>query len=157
MQEHEIDPDFIMPVQLIDPSFRSSPLHPENRLQLAVLADAAATYTRSAPSTADRDRAAFVELEEWFASESADGPFSFVGICDSLGFDPACIRLGLRMTRLRLGGRPGRVVRRVTGSRIREASHANRDVRRSLIVRLLKSTAQVLRRRRAENRAAGAR
>ena len=91
MQEYKLDTEFIMPVQLIGPSFRLLHLHPENRLRLAVLADAVATYARSAPSTADTDRVAFVGLEEWFASELPDGPFSFVEICDSLGFDPACI------------------------------------------------------------------
>jgi hypothetical protein len=45
---------------------------------------------------------------------------SFVEICDSLGFDPAYIRRGLRMTGLQLGGRTGRgVARRIAGSRTR--------------------------------------
>src|SRR6266403_3818754 len=79
----------VLPIQFLDRSFQGAELQPEKRLQLVVLADAATTYARSAVSTVDAERAALVELEEWFASETAAGPFSFVGICDSLGFDPA--------------------------------------------------------------------
>jgi len=116
----DIEGTSVVPIQFLDRTFHGAALQPEKRLQLAVLADAAATYTRSAPSAADTDNTVFVEVEEWFASESAAGPFSFVGICDSLGFDPAYIRRGLRMTGLQLGGRIGRrVARRIAGSRTR--------------------------------------
>ena len=125
-QRAAMDDDFdvegisVLPIQFLDRTFHGAALQPEKRLQLAVLTDAAATYARSAPSAADTDQTVFVEVEEWFASESAEGPFSFVGICDSLGFDPAYIRRGLRMAGLQLVGPTGRrVARRITGSRTR--------------------------------------
>ena len=115
----EIEGTSVIPIQFLDRTFHGAALQPEKRLQLAVLADAVETYARSALSAADTNRTVFVETEEWFASESAAGPFSFVAICDSLGFDPGYIRRGLRMSRLRLNGRTGRrVARRITSSRV---------------------------------------
>jgi hypothetical protein len=38
----------------------------------------------------------FAEVRAWFASDDADGPFTFIAICDSLKFDPTYIRVGLR-------------------------------------------------------------
>jgi len=110
----------VLPVQFLDRSFRGAELQPEKRLQFAVLADAAMMYARYATSTTDKDRAVLAELDEWLASDTAAGPFSFVGICDSLGFDAAYVRRGVRAPDPRGGGRTRRrALRRVTGSRIR--------------------------------------
>ncbi len=125
----DIEGTSVLPIQFLDRSFQGAELQPEKRLQLAVLADAATTYVRSALSTAETERAVFGELEEWFASDTAAGPFSFVAICDSLGFDPGYIRRGLRLSRPQLAGRNGRhALRRITGSRTRVVGPRMRQV-----------------------------
>ncbi len=75
--DFDIEGISVLPIQFLDRSFQGAELQPEKRLQLAVLADAATTYVRSALSTAETERAVFGELEEWFASDTAAGPFSF--------------------------------------------------------------------------------
>ena len=54
------------------------------------------SFRRWADVDEPRGRRLFQEVEAWFASDDADGPFAFVTICYSLGFDPAYIRRGLR-------------------------------------------------------------
>jgi len=61
-------------------------------LQLAVLEDAARTFHRCVGRTDHRSLRLFVEVEEWFASESTDGPFAFATICETLDIEPECIR-----------------------------------------------------------------
>jgi hypothetical protein len=68
---------------------------PEKALMFAVLADAVDTYQQSAFSDSPRKRHLFHEAEEWFCREEADYLFSFKGICEALGFDPAFLRRGL--------------------------------------------------------------
>jgi hypothetical protein len=41
------------------------------------------------------------ETEEWFASDDASSPFSFVAICDRTDFDPGYLRRGLLRLRAR--------------------------------------------------------
>ena len=62
---------------------------PEQRLMLAVLEDAAHTYreTSASPGAVSRD-----EVDEWFASNALDWPFSFVNVCQALGLDPDNVR-----------------------------------------------------------------
>jgi hypothetical protein len=100
--ESELTPDCVLPVQLYDRSFEGARLQPEKRLQLAVLADAVLTYRRWVGDEPARARHVFVEVETWFASDDADGPFTFITICDSLKLDPDYIRRGLRQWRAHL-------------------------------------------------------
>ena len=93
--QSELAPESILPAQLYDRPFGGARLQPEKRLQVAVLADAVLTFHRWAGDERARARRLFVEVEAWFASDDADGPFTFITICDSLGFDPAYIRRGL--------------------------------------------------------------
>ena len=94
--ESELAPDGILPAQLYDRPFGGARLQPEKRLQVAVLADAVLTFHRWAGIERARAQRLFAEVEAWFASEDADGPFTFITICDSLNFDPTYIRRGLR-------------------------------------------------------------
>src|SRR2546430_15565251 len=64
-----------------------------------------------------RARRLFAEVEAWFASDDAAGPFAFVTICQSLGFDPAYIRRGLRRSYAQVSVRAVR--RDATGTRHR--------------------------------------
>jgi hypothetical protein len=97
--EAELAPDSILPEQLGDRPFGGARIQPEKRLQVAVLADAVLTFQRWAGVEHPRARRLFAEVDVWFASDDADGPFTFVTICDSLSFDPAYVRSGLRQWR----------------------------------------------------------
>src|SRR5712691_6785705 len=100
--ESELAADSILPVQLDDRPFGGARIQPEQRLQVAVLADAVLTFHRWADVERAPARRLFAEVDTWFASDDADGPFTFVTICDSLAFDPAYIRRGLRGWRARM-------------------------------------------------------
>jgi len=96
LPEAELAPDSILPEQLADRPFGGARIQPEKRLQVAVLADAVLTFQRWAGVADPRARRLFAEVDAWFASDDTDGPFTFITICDSLSFDPAYIRRGLR-------------------------------------------------------------
>jgi hypothetical protein len=100
--EFELAPESILPAQLFDRPFGGSRVQPEKHLQVAVLADAALSFHRWAGDERARARRLFAEVETWFASDEADGPFTFMAICDSLNFDPTYIRRGLRDWRTHL-------------------------------------------------------
>ena len=99
LPETELAPDSILPEQLGDRPFGGARIQPEKRLQVAVLADAVLAFRRWAGVEHPRARRLFGEVDAWFASDDADGPFTFVTICDSLGFDPTYVRRGLRQSR----------------------------------------------------------
>ena len=94
-------PDYILPAQLEDRPLGGARIQPEKRLQVAVLTDAVATFRRLDGVENPQARRLFAEAEAWFASDEADGPFTFVTVCDSLGLDPTYIRRGLREWRPR--------------------------------------------------------
>ena len=74
---------------------------PSRRLMLAALADAVATFRRTAAMRTPDDARMFAETARWFASQDDDGPFSFVAICRTLGLDAAYLRAGLKSVRAR--------------------------------------------------------
>jgi hypothetical protein len=94
--ENDREAMIVLPVQFTDRQFRGSQLQAEKRLQVAVLADAVATHARGVSDMTLRGRKRFAEVDEWFASDIAPGPFSFVAICDSLGLEPGYVRRGLQ-------------------------------------------------------------
>jgi hypothetical protein len=100
--EAELAPESILPAQLGDRPFGGARIQPEKRLQTAVLADAVLTFRKWARVERPRAPSVFAEVDAWFASDDAEGPFTFITICDSLGFDPAYIRRGLRQWRTRV-------------------------------------------------------
>jgi hypothetical protein len=100
--ESELVPEHILPVQLYDRPVGGARNQPEKRLQVAVLADAVLTFHRYAGNERTRARCLFTEVEAWFTSDDADGPFTFITICDSLKVDPSYIRRGLRQWRTHL-------------------------------------------------------
>jgi len=99
MDDIGVDSALVMPVQFLDRQFQSVRLQPEKHLQLAVLTDAVATHVQTGTLRTSRDQRLFAEVAEWFACDVAAGPFSFVGICDSLGIEPDYVRSGLRRLR----------------------------------------------------------
>ena len=102
VQESELAPESILPAQVWERPAGGARLQPEKRLQVAVLADAVLTFHRLAGRERARARRLFAEVEAWFASEDADTPFTFIGICESLKFHPTYIRRGLREWRTHL-------------------------------------------------------
>ena len=91
-----LGPLSVFPCQVGVSLFATARLHGEARLQLAVLEDAALTFHRCVGRTDRRSLRLFMEVDEWFASESTDGPFAFVTICDTLNINPEYIRRKLR-------------------------------------------------------------
>ena len=108
LPETELAPDGILPEQLGGRPFGGARIQPEKRLQVAVLADAVLTFHRWAGVEHPRARRLFADVDAWFASDDANGPFTFVTICDSLGFDPAYVRRGLRQSRAGVEATAGR-------------------------------------------------
>ena len=102
LPESELAPEHILPAQLYDRPVGGARIQPEKRLQVAVLADDVLTFHRYAGNQRTRARCLFTEVEAWFASDDADGPFTFITICDSLTVDPSYIRRGLRQWRAHL-------------------------------------------------------
>lgn len=121
----ELEPEAVLPSQYFAQAAVDASLQPEKRLMLAVLEDAVGTYQKYVNT---RDRTAqrlFVEVEDWFASDDQEWPYSFVNISHALGLDVAYLRRGLAGWRDRQRsastGAGGNVVRfpfrRVNGSR----------------------------------------
>ena len=119
-----LEPETILPAQYFDRIQIDASLQPEKRLMLAVLEDGVGTFQKYAGVTGRRARRLFAEAEEWFASNDAEWPFTFVSICQSLGLEPEYIRRGLRKWQAEQAARGGdssKVVRfpfrRVNGRR----------------------------------------
>jgi hypothetical protein len=119
-----LEPETILPAQYFDRVQIDASLQPEKRLMLAVLEDAVGTFQKFAHASGRRARRLFAETEEWFGSDDAVWPFSFVSICQALGLEPEYIQRGLhrwREEQLRRGEESGKVVRfpfrRVNGRR----------------------------------------
>jgi hypothetical protein len=107
---------------------------PEKRLMLAVLEDAAAAVGRNAGRNTDPEREAVREAEEWCWSEDRSWPFSFLNVCDVLGFDPSCMRVAFARIRSAAAGpnATGGVVRirRPLGTRTRVVDRSRSHCRR---------------------------
>jgi hypothetical protein len=81
---------------------------PSRRLMLAVLAEAIATFRRTAALATRADERTFAEAARWFASDDTTEPFGFLSICTALGIDARYLREGLKSIRNR-----ARLARRV--------------------------------------------
>jgi hypothetical protein len=90
-----LEPETILPSQLIDAGRHDASAMPEKRLLLAVLEDAVITFQRYATSTRRRGQRLFREAEAWIESDDVDWACSFQNICDALGFDSRYLRQGL--------------------------------------------------------------
>jgi hypothetical protein len=84
--------DLIVPCQYCDVSSGYG-LSGEQRLMLALLADALNVYQKGALSRLTRLRRLYVDAERWILADCADGnAFSFPMVCDALGINPALLR-----------------------------------------------------------------
>jgi hypothetical protein len=91
-----------------------SAVRPLKRLMLAVLEDAIVTFQKNATDRGKIDRVMFNEVEQWMCDGSCEGLFSFETVCDTLAFDPECLRNELIRWRGRLleSGTQSRLARR---------------------------------------------
>jgi hypothetical protein len=89
-------PDVLITRQYFD-ELRSSRLGSIERLMLAVLRDAIDCLQRYLGARDVKGRKALSEAEQWIWERDADGVFSFVNICEVLGYHPAYLRRGLRL------------------------------------------------------------
>jgi len=111
-------PETILPSQFFERLHSRATVHPEQRLMLAVLADAVTVFQRYADGSTARARRRFAEAAEWFLSTGSDGPFTFTNVCDALALDPDYIRRGLNLWRRQCAsGKPPTVVRLVIRDR----------------------------------------
>jgi hypothetical protein len=70
-------------------------LEPEKELMLAVLEDAIECFQKYAFTRDRKGKVLFQEAEHWFQDANRDWPFSFVNVCETLGFAPDYLRQGL--------------------------------------------------------------
>ncbi|HXG50568.1 MAG TPA: hypothetical protein VNN77_04065 [candidate division Zixibacteria bacterium] len=94
-------PDTLMPEQYLETFRRKSHLEPEKRLLLAVLEDAIACFQKYLFARDSKGRTLFRETEEWILQRDSDWLFSFVSVCEILGFDPNYLRQGLMQWKAR--------------------------------------------------------
>jgi hypothetical protein len=119
-----MEPDTILPSQFFEGMHAHAARYPEQRLMLAVLADAVTVFQRYASGSTTRARRRFAEVADWFLATD-DGPFSFASVCQALELDPDYIRHGLNLWRRQCAsGKPPAVVRLV----IRDRSGARHGV-----------------------------
>ena len=81
-------------IRLDPPYVATARLVPEKRLMLAVLEDAIGLFCRHRHAQGRRRRRV-AEAVIWLWSDSRDGPFAFVNVCEALGLDPLYVRAGL--------------------------------------------------------------
>jgi hypothetical protein len=121
----ELVTERILPSQFDDLRRNTDAIAPEGRLMLAVLEDAVHIYQRCCRLQDARSRRLFRETDEWFTSNEATSPFSFLTICQVFGFDPDYLRAGLERWRSAHGTNAGGAraiplaIRRISGSRHR--------------------------------------
>jgi hypothetical protein len=87
--------DELAPFDYEEHCLRKDRLSPEERLLLAILADAVACYQGYFLSQKAHEQALFTEAEEWIFDGSTEFT-SFHNICEILKIDPAYVRRGLR-------------------------------------------------------------
>jgi hypothetical protein len=89
--------DILAPVQFQN-HFGPRSLTPQQRLMLAVLADAIECFQKYAAGRDGKSEQLFRDAQRWIFEGRSDWPFSFENICDILGMDAGYIRRGLSGT-----------------------------------------------------------
>ncbi len=87
--------DVLIPEQFLATFKRTIRLDPEKTLMFAVLQDAVICFQEYVAAYDKRRRTLFLEAEEWILEEDSFYLFSFVNVCESLGFDASYLRRGL--------------------------------------------------------------
>jgi len=92
-------PDTLLPDQYLDTFRRKLHLEPEKKLMLAILEDAVACYQKYLFAREGKGKILFSETEEWILESKGDWLFSFNNVCETLGFEPAYLRQGMKKWR----------------------------------------------------------
>ena len=98
LQEKRIslfEPDTLLSAQYLENLRRKTLLEPEKRLMLAVLEDAINCFQVNVMARSGRRKKLFNESEDWIMGWDDDWIFSFVSVCELLGFNPEYVRRGL--------------------------------------------------------------
>jgi len=111
-------PDVILRSQFFEMVGTRS-LSSEQRLMLAVLADAINVVQEFGGSTCLRKRNSFNEAWNWFFTKRVSCPLSYESVCDALGIDAEGLRFRLSELVAGRGGTPLRL-------RLKEASRMQR-------------------------------
>ena len=111
-------PDVILRSQFFEMVGTRS-LSSEQRLMLAVLADAINVVQEFGGSSSLRKRNSFNEAWNWFFAKGVSSPLSYVSVCDALGIDADGLRSRLSDLVAGRGGSPLRL-------RLKEASRMQR-------------------------------
>jgi len=99
-------PDTLLPDQYLDTYRRKLYLEPEKKLMLAVLEDAIACFQKYISARDGKGKVLFQDAEDWIMAENGDWLFSFANLCETLGFDPAYLRQGLKAWKQQHAARP---------------------------------------------------
>ena len=91
--EEEFDP--LMPAQWFADAGRAAAMQPEKRLMFAVLSDGVDIVMTARGTTNVRRRMLFHETAAWIRSDDREWPYSFVNLCEALGFEFQRLRAGL--------------------------------------------------------------
>jgi len=83
--------DVVLPAQFFS-AIADPRSEPERRLMVAVLEEAISAVLSGAAANGEERRAAALEAERWFASDSRSWPFAFCTVCDILGLDIDSVR-----------------------------------------------------------------
>lgn len=86
----------VLPEQFFTPPLSFFTGRPVAGLLRAVLEDALACFQKQYMMKGNRVQREAQEAEQWFLSEEARWPFSFVSVCTVLGLEPQAIRLQLK-------------------------------------------------------------
>lgn len=81
----------ILPSQYYDLS-AGHRLSGEQKLMLALLADAINVYQHGAHSRKTRERLLYIDAEHWIMDQKDHQPFSFELVCEALGINSAVLR-----------------------------------------------------------------
>ncbi len=149
--------DIILPAQYFA-AMGSGGLSGEQRLMLAVLADAINVLQSWRGGGNARKRRNFAEAAQWVNTRGTSHPFAFDSVCDALAIDPELVRARLRGLTLRPANAARRPAlarlrlkelsrsRRMTANRLRRHEHVShigrRDFNRTLETFVLASYAE---------------
>jgi hypothetical protein len=90
------EPDTLVSAQYFQNFRRKAWLEPEKRLILAMLEDAVTCFQIYLTARSGKGKRLFNEAEEWIMMTDDDWIFSFVNVCETLGFSPEYVRQGMR-------------------------------------------------------------
>ncbi len=133
-------PDIILKSQFFE-LIGKRVLTSEQRLMLAVLADAINIVQEGSAQPTVRKRNSFIEARNWIFQSCVACPLAFENVCDALGIDPEALRwrigalvssaaAGVRVPRFRLRLKEASRAQRLTENRVRRRHHRHRGLRK---------------------------